>query len=312
MLILILTYIAVLVFLYFNIRYGYKIASAPVHLRWELYPVPHEKGRSHYGGSVLEEVDWWTKPREKDKIGELKIMIPEILFLKAIWEHNRPLWLGSFAFHWGLYILIGNMFLLILSAILGFFGYTISDQQGGILAVLYYLIYWLPIVGSIIGIIGGIRLFMQRIVDADLRLYSTASHYFNIILISFIYISLLWWALSDKNFVSNAIGFYTALFTFGKLNEIPTIAYIHIYTTLFFMIYLPFTHMTHFFSKYFTYHKVRWEDEPNQPKSKIAQKVSEYLNYPVTWAAPHIGADGRKNWIAIASTFPGKEKQDEK
>ena len=43
-----------------------RLAKLPVHLRWELAPVPHEKGKSHYGGSYLEEFEWWTKPREKD------------------------------------------------------------------------------------------------------------------------------------------------------------------------------------------------------------------------------------------------------
>lgn len=208
MVIIILTYLIVILFLFFIIRYGYKIASAPIHLRWELYPVPHEKGRAEYGGSILEEVDWWTKPKEKDKFGELKVMLPEIFLLKAIWEHNRPLWLGSFAFHWGLYLLIANMFLLILLSMLDFLGFKISAEQGGIATFLYYIVFWLAVIGSVIGIIGGIRLFMQRIVDVNLRLYSTASHYFNILLISAMYISLLWWALSDNNFTINALGFY--------------------------------------------------------------------------------------------------------
>ena len=43
----------------------------PMHVRWELYPVAHEKGRASYGGSYFEEVDWWTKPREVDKLGEV-------------------------------------------------------------------------------------------------------------------------------------------------------------------------------------------------------------------------------------------------
>src|SRR5579863_1630276 len=56
-------------------------ARQPLHLRWEIYPVP--KGTS----------------------GELKVMIPEILFLKGLWEFNRPMWYVSFPFHFGLYLL---------------------------------------------------------------------------------------------------------------------------------------------------------------------------------------------------------------
>ena len=36
----------------------------PMHVRWELYPVAHEGSRAHYGGSYLEDVGWWNKPRE--------------------------------------------------------------------------------------------------------------------------------------------------------------------------------------------------------------------------------------------------------
>ena len=73
-----------------------KIARYPVHLRWELSPVPHEKGRGAYGGSYLEEFEWWTKPREKSLINEGIYMFKEIVFLKALWEHNRRMWYFSF------------------------------------------------------------------------------------------------------------------------------------------------------------------------------------------------------------------------
>ncbi len=50
---------------YFSLAFGIvmliyrarRIAKLPIHLRWELYPVPHEKGRSHYGGSYMEEFE---------------------------------------------------------------------------------------------------------------------------------------------------------------------------------------------------------------------------------------------------------------
>ena len=43
-------------------------ARQPIHLRWEIYPVPH------------------------GRLGELKVMLPEIAFLKGLWEFNRPMW----------------------------------------------------------------------------------------------------------------------------------------------------------------------------------------------------------------------------
>lgn len=302
----ILTYIAVLIFIAKILERAIRIATAPLHLRWELYPVPHEKGRSHYGGSRLEEVDWWTKKPEKDHIGELKVMLPEILFLKAVWEHNRPLWFGSFTFHFGLYLLIGNMALVLLSA---FSGANLKPEADWYGASLYYLITWIAIAGGIIGLAGSFRLFFQRLVDSGLASYSTPSHYFNLILIGLLYFTLVIWAFTDPSFAVNISLYYKSLFTFSAQPVMPAIGYWHIGVALFFFVYLPFTHMTHFFTKYFTYHKVRWEDEPNLNNAKIAQKVSDYLQQPVSWAAPHIGADGNKNWIAIASSMPEKEEK---
>ncbi|HPI32184.1 MAG TPA: hypothetical protein PLR32_02635, partial [candidate division Zixibacteria bacterium] len=46
------------------------------------------------------------------------------------------------------------------------------------------------------------------------------------------------------------------------------------------------THMTHFVGKYFTYHKVRWEDHPNIRGSRIEAAVAKALGYPLTWSAP--------------------------
>ena len=57
----------------------------PMHVRWELYPVAHEKGRAHYGGSYFEEVDWWTKPREVEKLAEVRPSPP------PMWDALHPI-----------------------------------------------------------------------------------------------------------------------------------------------------------------------------------------------------------------------------
>lgn len=72
-----------------------KFARMPMHVRWELYPVPKEKDKAAYGGSFLEEVDWWTKETHESKLTELKAMSEEILLLKGVHEANRPMWCWS-------------------------------------------------------------------------------------------------------------------------------------------------------------------------------------------------------------------------
>ena len=59
--------------------------------------------------------------------------------------------------------------------------------------------------------------------------------------------------------------------------------------------------MMHFVAKYFTYHEVRWDDQPLEDSGSMGREVRKLLDQPVTWAAPHVGADGRKNWVDIAT-----------
>ena len=105
------------------------------------------------------------------------------------------------------------------------------------------------------------------------------------------------------------IEYFKSLLLFKQVTDISIFGYIHIYIILAFIAYLPYTHMSHFFTKYFTYHKVRWDDEANTKGSKIESRVSKLLNQPVTWSAPHIGADGVKNWLIITGEKPNKENK---
>ncbi len=76
---------------------------------------------------------------------------------------------------------------------------------------------------------------------------------------------------------------------------------LHCIITLLFLAYLPFTKMLHFLAKYFTYHEVRWNDSPMIGNKKMQQEVIELLKQRPTWAASHLNADGKKNWVDIAT-----------
>jgi hypothetical protein len=65
--------------------------------------------------------------------------------------------------------------------------------------------------------------------------------------------------------------------------------------------------MSHFIGKYFTWHSVRWDDKRNERGGTMESKMAAALNYRPTWAAPHIDADGKKNWAEIATSNPAEE-----
>ena len=73
--------------------------------------------------------------------------------------------------------------------------------------------------------------------------------------------------------------------------------------------YIPLTHMSHMFMKYFLYHKVKWDDAPNRPGGPLEKAILANLGFKPTWKAKHIGADGQKSWLDIASSAPREEKK---
>jgi nitrate reductase gamma subunit len=290
-------------------------ARMPMHLRWELYPVPHEASRAAHGGSYLEEVDWWLKPREVSKAAELKAMGTEILFLEALHKHNRPMWRSSFPFHFGLYLVIATTLLMlgggVLTAVAGGFG---ASSFG---SVWYGAVVVLGAVGMALSIYGALGLLRRRLSSSDLADFTTGADIFNLAFFVVAFgCALVTFALFDRDFALVS-GFVRNLVTFrlepvaGGTAGIMVGVSVSLLAVL--VAYIPLTHMSHFVGKYFAYHSVRWGDEPNLKGGPQEAGIMANLMQKVTWAAPHIKSDGQKNWVEVATmdykTYGGGEKK---
>ena len=310
-LIYIATYLAIVAFAVSVVMRVISYLKNPLHLRWELYPVAHEGERAEYGGSYLEEVDWWTKPRQVSLAGELKVMIPEILFLKAVWEHNRSLWYLTFPFHFGLYLIIAFLGLLAAGAVAQLLGMAVGAGQGLIGALLFSLPALLGPVAMVVCLLGAVGLFLRRLLDEDLRRYSSISHYFNLaFFIAVLALALLTWSSQDGDF-GMARAFIAGLLTFNFAEVGQPLFVVQVLAACVLMAYIPMTHMSHFFMKYFLYHDIRWGDEPNVNAPHTAEQIATVLNYPVTWSAPHVAIPGKKTWAEIATHNPMAEEKKE-
>jgi hypothetical protein len=60
----------------------------------------------------------------------------------------------------------------------------------------------------------------------------------------------------------------------------------HVFFVSFWLLYLPFSHVLRLFFRYYQY--LRWDGVPNTSGSTIEEKVTENLDRPVSWSAPHI------------------------
>ena len=288
-----------------------KISEMPVHLRWDLYPIPHEKGKEHYGGSYYEETDWWTKPRNVSVVSEIREMGREILAIQSLYRNNRGMWYFSFPLHIGLYFLTALAGLSFVGAICQERGALIVAQSGNLTGqVIFFSSLIIGGAGLILGAFGALGLLLSRIFRGELRRYSTRSDYFNLLLLLALFSSGIFaWLTVDKYF-SALCGFIQQFMIFKPARNIPSPIAVQLYLTAIFFAYLPFTHMTHFVGKYFTYHKVRWQDEPNQKGSETEKAIIESLGNIQDWSAPHIKTG--KTWAVAATETENDSKKGSK
>jgi len=302
------TYFSILIFIALVISKIAKYSSAPVHIRWELYPVAHEGKRNKYGGSYYEEPEWWKNKIHKSHLAEAWAMFEEIIFLKGVFIHNRKLWYFSFPFHFGLYLIIASFFLIVFSVLLDLVGVNLISSNAGFAVVfLNSVINISGYSGLALTCLGCIGLIYQRITDRKFKVYNAPMDFINlyfILILSFVvFITLI---NSNSGFIASKL-FVKNLFTFNFAAVGDVSFIIHIILLCLFLLYFPITRMMHLFAKYFTYHKVRWEDEPNVKGGKLERKIKEALNFGVSWSAPHIQTG--KTWAEVATTLPKENKK---
>lgn len=307
----IFTYCCITVFMVAAVCLIYRQFTLPLHVRWEIYPVQHEPAeKSAYGGSYMEGLNWWEKKQERSPVNEVLYMVPEILLMRGLWKENRKLWLFSFPFHLGLYLMLVVFALLGISAILSLLGLS---RDGAILTIVDALSFAAGWIGIIAGAAGSLGMLYRRLTDRELRSYATFADYFNIVFILIFFICALLAGLFADPSQNAARAYVLGLLTAGS----STSAYVpgqSIFGTLTIILaslliaYIPLTHMSHMFMKYFLYHNVKWDDAANRPGTTIEKAVAQNLKYQPTWKAKHIGADGDKSWRDIASSAPKETK----
>ncbi|MFP5234800.1 MAG: respiratory nitrate reductase subunit gamma [Acidobacteriota bacterium] len=273
----------------------------PMHLRWELYPVPHEAPRhARHGGSYFEESHWWSSRQTNHQSSALIAMGREIFLLKGLWEFNRSLWPPSFLFHFGLYLTIATIVLHFAAAALG---------AGAAAALLASVSHWIGWAGILFVVLGAVWLLKRRMFDPRLANYTRPADVFNLFffLIAFLLVAD---GLSRTHAMGSSL--FTVvhgLFRFDRATQIDPVLASGIVLSSALAAYIPFTHMSHFIAKYFTWHEVRWDDRRNVRGSRIERTLAENLQLKPTWSAAHVQADGDRTWAEIATTNPAQEKR---
>ncbi len=173
-------YAGFLIFLAGCLRRIFAYSRTPIHLRWEIYPLPHEHPyRAAYGGSYFETQEWWRRPQVANRRGEWRVMIEEILFLKSLREFNRRLWLPSFLFHFGLYLAVAAVGCAALATTFGLF--STGPQGSGLIHILAAIAKFAGAVAAVFIVAGACWLLMRRTTDPDLENSTHVGDIFNLL-----------------------------------------------------------------------------------------------------------------------------------
>jgi len=274
----------------------------PIHLRWELAPIPHEKGKGRYGGSYLEDYEWWTKPRARSRISPIVYMGKEILLLRGVWQHNQSLWPLAFSLHMGMYLIAGMLLLLLVSAIL-----SLAPSPPYVLHSSLRIASVLALGGYLLGGVGSIGLVLKRALDSNLRPFNTISRYANLLFLGVVCVSGFYAWIDGGDSVPAMSRLVQGLITIDPNVTIAPPLAVHFVISLLFVLYLPLTDMIHFIAKFFTFHQVRWDDEPQN--ERMERELRVLLAQPVTWSAPHVGADDDRDWTGVAGARMSDEEE---
>jgi len=289
-------------YLYIGGTYTYrsiKYALMPVHLRWELYPVPHEQGHK-YGGSYLQEPEWWTKPRQRHLLRDIVYIVKDYLTFHQYFRLNRGYWTVLYSWHVGFYLIVLFHGLVAIGALAMIGGADIAAGTGnGAVTFFYYLTIVVGVAGFALGCLGSIGVFIRRRLDRDLRAFASIKNYFSYVFYFAVFASGLATFGLDPNFGLYR-EFYHAVFTLGTGVNVDAALVIHAVLFASFLFYMPSTQAMHYTTKFFAYFAVRWNDAPNLRGGKTEKKLQELLGQTVTWSAPHLQAG--KNWVEIATS----------
>ncbi len=278
-----------------------KVLKMPVHLRWDLYPIPFGK-ESAYGGSYLEELEWWKKPLAKNGPGGVFHLLKKYLFFGGYFKLKRSYWLSLYPWHLGFYFVIGFHVLTFFCALfMTVFGLQIAaGSSNGFGVFLYYLTLVFAAIAFFGGALGSIGMLVKRASSAEMRAYATPSNYFNYIFFLAVFGSGLAAWYYDPT-MSSYREFWRNLITF-KYATIEAATYTHVMLFSVFLVYLPFTRSTHYITKLIAFFGILWNDKPNLAGGDMDSKIAAALDQKVTWSAPHIQSG--KKWSEVATQLP--------
>ena len=199
----------------------------------------------------------------------------EMIFIRKLFQNNTALWWASYVFHLGIYILVAWTVLLIIAA----------------LWPVQWLVYLSSFCGGLglsLATVGTVALLVRRLASATNRAYTTPQEYFNLLLILFVLVT----GIISWGFFVDPIEVTSSLFAL-KDPWLAPLVIVHLIALGFMLIYIPLSKMSHYVGKFFAFHKVLWDNDPNHQGSQVNEqlRVAASKTTQTVWSAPHVYPD---------------------
>jgi nitrate reductase gamma subunit len=181
---------------------------------------------------------WTLHPVPEGLAGQLRYMMKEIFTFETLYRFNRPLWIGTFCMHMAM---LGTVLFLILNLVGWTKGFPVRYCLW-LLAISVIYILWL------------------RIQDGNLRVLSSFEEYFNLAFLAAVATAGL--RASTPHASSSSRSYLMGLLTFQPgATPLAWDQLLAVSLGGLFLIYLPWSKMVHYISKYFTYHHINWQKD---------------------------------------------------
>jgi nitrate reductase gamma subunit len=275
-------------------------ARAPLHLRWELHPLPQQGHARRVGGHTTPPGQAPPSPHRGRVINEWRYMLPEMLLMKSLRDHNRSLWRLSFPFHFGLYLVAVGVLLLIVTAAPGWSPGGPSTPAAG------YLLERLALgcggVGILLTLGGAAALLGRRLCDPSLRGFTAGADILHLLWFLGAFGLIAAGRLTTGHHQAGVAAVVAGLLRFDTTVAVNPLMGVGMVLGALLLAYIPTSHMSHYIGKYFTWHAVRWDDAPNRVGGEIERRVIANLSLRPTWAARHTGGGRSRSWAELAAS----------
>jgi len=186
--------------------------------------------------SLPAHVKWTLYPVPEGLMGQLRYMAKEMFTFETLYKFNRRLWFGSFSMH-----------MAMVGAVLFFILYLAGWSTKFVVQLCLLALVIAPI--YIIGL---------RIYDKNLRLLSNFEEFFNLAFLGGVAAAGL--AASMPHVPVSLRLYFLGLIEFHPdASFLSTVHIMAVFLGGLFLMYLPFSKMIHYVSKYFTYHHINWQ-----------------------------------------------------